>query len=286
MSDRIRNVEDPPREPQQPAPGRPEPSPAPPPPRRPPPPPEPPPLAATGEGDEPLPSEAPSDPAAVSDEQQKRIDRLTWEKYEAKRRADEAERMLAQERQQRQRPVQQPNAYAPPDPQADAEARGYQRAQEDLDAQRFNEACDGLYRRGVAEFGPDSMTENVRRLQEVGWGAPNDPEGIRALRELIKLPQGHKVYAALASDLDNAYRIRRLDPTERQMELAMMAHAANGTAAPSTPLESISRAPAPLRTISANSRQPQKPLEKMTMSEFIRTRDREGPGPSARIRRG
>src|SRR5215468_3316993 len=234
----------------------PEPTPPPPPPS---PPPEPPPAKEAVES----PPESTPAPAAeaLSPELQKRIDRLTWEKYEAQRRQQEAEQRYLQEQRRQQ-----------------AAQRGYQRAQQESATARFNEACNSLYAKGRQEFG-ETMDEAVRGLNAVGWG--NRPD---ALAALASLPDGHRVYHALASNLDEAHRVLNLPPMEMAVALASMRsqQSSNGHAEPRTP---ISRAPAPISPIGGQSRAPEKPLDKLTMREFITRRDRETAGSSTRIRR-
>ena len=250
-----------------------EPPPPPPPPSPPEPPPareatDPPPAAAAPPESTPAPAEA------LSPELQKRIDRLTWEKYEAQRRQQEAEQRYLQE-QRRQQAAQ--HAYGPPG-ETEAEQRGYQRAQQESATARFNEACNSLYAKGRQEFG-ETMDEAVRGLNAVGWG--NRPD---ALAALASLPDGHRVYHALASNLDEAHRVLNLPPMEMAVALASMRsqQSSNGHAEPRTP---ISRAPAPISPIGGQSRAPEKPLDKLTMREFITRRDRETAGSSTRIRR-
>jgi len=68
------------------------------------------------------------------------------------------------------------------------------------------------------------------------------------------------------------------------MELARMAHAhgQNGGAAPAA--AAVTRAPAPLRPVGGNSARPEKPLDQVSIGEFIRRRDRDTVA-SSRIRR-
>ena len=248
------------------------PEPTPPPPPPPPLPPEPPPAK---EAADPPPESTPAPAAeALSPELQKRIDRLTWEKYEAQRRQQEAEQRYLQE-QRRQQAAQ--HAYGPPG-ETEAEQRGYQRAQQENATARFNEACNSLYAKGRQEFG-ETMDEAVRGLNAVGWG--NRPD---ALAALASLPDGHRVYHALASNLDEAHRVLNLPPMEMAVALASMRsqQSSNGHAEPRTP---ISRAPAPISPIGGQSRAPEKPLDKLSMREFITRRDRETAGSSTRIRR-
>jgi hypothetical protein len=127
----------------------------------------------------------------------------------------------------------------------------------------------------------------VRALNATGWG--NRPD---ALMALTSMPDAHKVYRELASNLDNAGRILNLPPMQMAMELARMAAAAppaapNGSAQgapqPVQSLPPVTQAPAPIRPVGGTTRAPERPLHQVSMAEFIRRRDREES--QSRIRR-
>jgi hypothetical protein len=218
-------------------------------------PPEEPPAATTEEP-------AAEKPAAPTPEQQ-RIDRLTREKYEAQRQRDEYAAILAA--QQRAQQNQQNVQYGQPDPIEAARQQGLQQAREEAVAARFNADCNTLFEKGQSEYG--DMTDAVSALNAVGYGARPD-----ALMALTRLPDGHRIYRELAGDLDNAARILNLEPMAMAMEFARMsrgeAPAGNGAAAP------VTRAPPPVRPVGGNAARAAKPLDKMSMAEFIRERDR------------
>lgn len=210
-----------------------------------------------------------------SPEVKKRIDRLTWEKYEARRQADELAQRLAEiERRQTQRP----------DGQADPVETAKNELRQEAQQQEFNRACNDVYRRGQQEFGAE-MDDAVRALNAVGYGSRPD-----ALAAIAQLPDGHRVYRALASDLDNASRVLGLPPMAMAVELARMAigaapgagggvaavaQAAPGVAqaAPGTPPPAVTRAPEPIRPIGGTSRSGPVPLDKTSIADFIRRRD-------------
>jgi hypothetical protein len=247
----------------------PEPKPAPPPPA-PEPPPPPPAREAEPEGEPeraaPLESKPEEEPS-LPPEFQKRLDRATWEKYEARRQADELAQRLAeiQREQQRARTGGQADPVETAKEQLRAEAR----------EREFNAACNEVARKGNEEYGSE-FGDAVRSLNAVGWG--NRPD---ALAAIASLPDGHHVYRSLAADLDNAARVLSLPPMMMAMELARMsqrvaAAAANGEAGePRATTRSLTRAPDPLRTVGGTSRAAQVPLEKTSMSDFIRRRDAE-----------
>jgi hypothetical protein len=199
-------------------------------------------------------------------EAQRRLDRLTREKYEAQRQRDELAAMLqAQRQQQQQLQYGQPQ---PADPVEAARQDGFRQAHEAQIAERFNQACNGLFQRGQTEFG--DMPDAVSALNAVGYGSRPD-----VLAALTELPDGHRVYRQLAGDLDNAARVLTLNPMQMALELARMSQSGTGTTSVSreTPTNA-SRAPAPLRPVGGNSAAPRKRLDQMTMAEFIRERER------------
>jgi len=217
---------------------------------------------------------------------QKRIDQLTRERYEARRERDEARAQLAQWQRQQQR-------QEPPSAEREAEDRAYNRMQQERLQQDFDRDCNTLWQKGVEEYG-DGMSEAKRGLDAVGWG--NRPDELEAV---TALPDGHRIYRELGGDLDNAARILSLPPMRMAVELARMSRSdalsdADGgvrrtldRGANREPTEDRrSRAPEPLRPVGGNSRRAELPLDhpNMTIAEHIRRRDREQWG-SSRIRR-
>lgn len=274
MSGRIRLAEDEREEPRERPPEVPREAQAPTPsPEPPPPPPAPePPVAAVQEGQEPSPEAEPAKPEPLPPEIQKRIDRENREKWEARREAELLRQRVAEyERQQRQ-------AAQPAD---NAEERALQRFRLEQQQQDFNRQCNEVYRRGQAEY-PD-FDEAVRSLNATGWG--NRPD---ALAMLTSMPDAHRVYRELAGNLDNAGRVLALPPMQMAMELARMASRAPAAAAQDAPqptqsLPPVTQAPAPIRPVGGTTRAPERPLDKVSMAEFIRRRDREES--QSRIRR-
>src|SRR5215469_14237849 len=202
-----------------------------------------------------------------------RVDALTRQKYEAQRQRDEFAAMLQQYRQQQS--YQPPPPGTPEDPREQGRREGRQQAAEEQLQQRFNEDCNTLFRRGQDEFG--DMQDAVSALNAVGYG--NRPD---ALVALTRLPDGHRVYRQLASDLDNAARILSLAPMEMAIEFAKMSGRENGSIpapdvsreAPAPPA-AVTRTPPPLRPLGGNSTRAEKPLQDVSMAEFIRRRDRD-----------
>lgn len=256
-------------------PAPPQPTPQPDPPARPPPPPpptpEPPPPPAREAEPEGEPDETAAEPqgevkpADLPPDIQKRLDRATWEKYEARRQLEETQARLAQIERERAQALR-PDGGQDPVETAKAQLRAEARERE------FNAACNEVARKGHEEYGAD-FGDAMRSLNAVGYG--NRPD---ALDAIASLPDGHRVYRALAADLDNAARVLSLPPMKMAMELARMSQRAapNGeTAAPAAPLPSLTRAPEPQAPIRGTSRSGPVPLEKTSMADFIRRRDAE-----------
>src|SRR5215472_13402532 len=201
-----------------------------------------------------------------------RIDRLTREKYEARRQVEEYQRQI-QQAQERARQTQTPAG------QGDARAEALQQFRAEAAEREFNAACNEVFRKGSADY--TDFGDAVSALNAVGYGSRPD-----ALAAISAMPDGHHVYRALAQDLDNAARVLALPPMHMAMEFARMAHAhgssQNGAAPP--PPAAVTRAPAPLRPVGGNSARPEKPLDQVSIGEFIRRRDRDTIG-SSRIRR-
>lgn len=234
------------------------------------PPPEPQPSPAPEpEPREPEPGDLDQPPAGEApDKAELRIRQLTREKYEAERRARELEQRWNQA-QQMQRPMPQPGQS--PAEQA-AEERAFQRFQAQQTDLAFAAKCNNLWDEGVKEYGGDQMTEAKRALDAVGWG--NDAY---ALQSLTDLPDGHRVYRALAADLDNAARILRLPHDKRTIELAWLSGRGRNEPGREPEPAPVSRAPEPHRPIGARSspREPRLDDPNLSMAEYIRRRDRE-----------
>jgi hypothetical protein len=204
-------------------------------------------------------------PEALPPEIQKRIDRENREKWEARREADLwRNRVQEYERQQHQQGL----------PQNEAVERAKQELRLEQQQTDFNRQCNEVYRKGQAEYA--DFDDAVKSLNATGWG--NRPD---ALAMLTSLPDAHRVYRELAGNLDNAGRMLNLPPTQMAMELARMATRGqpNGSSvAPpqaAQPLPPVTQAPAPTRPVGGTTRGPDRPLDKVSMAEFIRRRDRE-----------
>lgn len=227
--------------------------------------------------------ETPPAPEPFPKEAQDRIDGLTRRFYEAKRLAEENERRAQQaEARLQQAPASQPQQipYGAPG-EREAEQRGYHKRAMEETIKTFDDRCNDLYARGKQEFG-DSMDDAVRSMQAVGWGNPQHAE---KLGMLLRMPDNHRVYRQLSSNMDNAARLLSMDIPDLALELARMSNGAAPAPQPQpAPPAQVSRAPEPLRPIAGNAARPNKTYSQMTTAEFIRERDRRDAG-SSRIRR-
>lgn len=223
------------------------------------PPPAPPPPAETPPEDPPPAGEVL--PAVV----QQRVDRLIRERYEAQRQLQEYQARFSEMERQRLPPGQ-----------VDLREQARAELREEFEAKIFNEQCNTLFAKGRDEYGAQ-MDEARDALNAVGWGSNR-----RALEALTQLRDGHRVYRALAQDLDNAARILSLSETARAVELARLEVRATNGSAGADPMtapndDAVTRAPDPIRPIGGTSRRSELPLDspKMTMAEYIRRRDRD-----------
>ena len=217
--------------------------------------------AEGGEDEAEKPAEpAPEDTAKRMRDFQDRIDALTREKWEARRDADARAQRLAE----LERPQQHPG-----DPQDPVEVAKQQLRAEQA-RRDFDSACNRTFQAGKTEF-PD-FDQAVSALNAVGAG--NRPDFLAAVTQL---PEGHRVYRQLASNLDDAARVLSLPPIQMAVELARLAvsPAAREAAPPPRSLAPpVSNAPEPIRPIGGGSRGVPN-LERVSMAEFIKIRDKE-----------
>lgn len=219
---------------------------------------------ASGEAPE---GQQPEAKPEIPPEVQKRLDRLKWEKAESDRRYAALQAQIAEDQRKREQ------AAKPPGERDQREAYRQEFMNEQAQGQ-FNAACNDLFHKGRAEYG-EEMEDAVRLLNAVGYGERPD-----ALAAITSLPDGHKVYRQLASNPDNAARILALPPMGMMLELARMGASVGATGivapAPSTTTTvPVTQAPEPLKPIGGNAQRADKPLDQVSMAEFIRRRDKE-----------
>lgn len=171
---------------------------------------------------------------------QKRIDQLTAEKYEK-------DRVIAELRQQQAAaPVNIDSAQ--PNNAGDVEAR----AQQIVSQRRFDDACNAVYNAGKTEF-PD-FDESLANFKLLGGLPPS------FLEAATQMEDGHKVLYKLGQNPEEASRILGLPPVPMAMELAKLMSAR-------APGQSVSKVPAPIKTLEASSRVEVDP-EKMSQTEW------------------
>jgi len=137
---------------------------------------------------------------------QERIDQLTREKHDERRRAEAAE-AIADRLSKGEAPKQ--------DTPQDVDRLVEQKAAELTQQREFNAKCDTIYSSGSKDFGAewDSTLANFGML-----GGLNQP----FLEAVTQLPDAHKVLHQLGSDMDAAARIMSLPPIPMAVELARL----------------------------------------------------------------
>lgn len=210
---------------------------------------------------------------------QARYDRLTRERYEERRRADDLQAQMAEFQRQQAERARPPGT--PPDPFEQGRQQGRQEAQSRQLEEQFARECNDLFAKGQQEYG-EGMFAARDAMNAVGWGSRPD-----ALAALTQLDNGHQVYRRLAGNLDEAARILALPPMRMAMELTRMSNSMRTVSAAALapandnslePVETeVSRLPAPRRIVGGNSPRGELRLDdpKLPMADFIRRRDKE-----------
>lgn len=225
---------------------------------------------------------APTPPDGLAPESKQRFDRLTREKYDAERKSGEWEQRFHESERLRQDEIRRAQGHTGPDPVSQAREQGRMDAANDQVIREFNNRCDALFAKGRQEYGA-GMDDARTALNAVGYNQRPD-----AIAALIELPEGHRVYRALAADLDNAARILRLPPMGIAMEFARMAQssatptpasssAPTPSPSPATDDLPVSDLPEPLRSVGGNSHRAPQALSdpKMPLAEFFKRRDKD-----------
>lgn len=185
----------------------------------------------------------------------KRIDDLTREKNEAKRRADELEQQLRSAK----------GAKGDEAPEIDLEKEIDRRAAEKAAVQRFNDRCNDVFQTGKKEFPDFELT--VERINRDLGTLPLD-----TLAALLEVDAPHKVLHHLGSDLNEAARVLSLPPLKQAMELARIS--ANLIAVPT---KAGTKAPPPITPRVGGSARGEPDLysEKMTTDEWMAEREKQ-----------
>lgn len=198
------------------------------------------------EADPPADPEKQETPAWV----QRRIDQLTREKHEERRKREALEAQLVQPGD---------TTSEKPLTQEQIETRADQIAQARLKQTKFDEACNTAYTKGKTEF--KDFDDTLRTFGMLGGLTPE------FLEVATDLPDGHKVLYALGKNPEEASRVLSLPPLKMAAELARMADKLGKTAP--TP---VSGAPAPITPVDGSSRVEKDP-EKMSTEEWMRWRN-------------
>jgi predicted Rossmann fold nucleotide-binding protein DprA/Smf involved in DNA uptake len=135
---------------------------------------------------------------------EKRIGEVTREKYEATRRAEQAEQQAQQLRDALAR-AQSGEQFE--QPTTDVETLATKKATQMLAEQSFNQACNKVFQQGQSEF--ENFQDALNNLHLVGATAN------RAFLELTAASDaGHKLIHHLGTDLDKAAHIASLPPLQ------------------------------------------------------------------------
>lgn len=180
---------------------------------------------------------------------QERIDQLTREKYEERRRAEALEARLAERLADPERP----------DPPADIDRLVTERAKELADTQAFNAKCDDIYSSGKTEF--NDFDETLGNFKMLGGLTPT------LLEAVTQLPDAHKVLHQLGQNMDEAARILSLAPVPMAIALARLSQ----SPAKAKP---VSKAPPPIKPIDGMPTGTKSP-EDMDMDEWVKWREGE-----------
>jgi hypothetical protein len=177
-----------------------------------------------------------------------RVDQITREKWEARRRAEELERELttlraahAQLNPGTPAPTPSgdgftPQTALPADTQA-LERVIQERAQALAQQQAFTERCNTTYRQGMGDPATPGFAEAIKNFDLFG-GLQRFPDLVEAT---VSTPDGHRLLHHLGTHLEEAERILSLPPAARALELGrisarMSAPAPRTTAAPPPPV--------------------------------------------------
>lgn len=180
---------------------------------------------------------------------------------------DRAIRQLAFEQRETRRQLaaarEQLDRLAPRDPntppsQAEFDRVVAERA-ELLVAQRETQARnDAWISKGNADFA--DFTARCNAVADMGAG-----ENTAFMAAIARVPDGHKVIAALADNPAETTRILKLPPIDLALEVAALAHRASTAAAPAP--RPTSQAPSPIRPLATAARAEPNP-ERMSEAEF------------------
>lgn len=136
-----------------------------------------------------------------------------------------------------------------------------------LEQERFEERRLALIGDGIKDFGEDGWQDKTTILHE--FGATANPAFMQAITEL---PEGAKIVAALADDVDQLEALLKKSPAAMAAHLGRMSAQLEQT--PKKPL--LSNAPKPVAPVGGSAKAEADP-SKMSMKEYAAWREKTAP---------
>lgn len=207
---------------------------------------------------------------------QKRIDELTREKWDLRRNhqtsQDEINRLNIQIEALRGASNDQNGAGTRQDEAGRTltESEVEQRAQQLLEARRFNEDCEKVFNAGKAQYNDFEAT--LANYRDVGGLKP------AYVQALLEIDSPEKVLYELGKDRDEAYRIMNLSPIKMAVELTKVATRLNAPAKPAP----VSSAPPPVKPPRGGTRPVETDPEKMSTDEWMKWRQEQAKSRNRR----
>lgn len=165
--------------------------------------------------------------------ERKRIDQLTWEKNEERRKREALEAQL------NQKPLEGEDGKQLS--QADVDRIAEQKAKQIAAQQSFNQKCNATAEAGKDKY--NDFDDAIAILGQVGLSSP------QFLDIATDLPNSHEILYHLGKNPDEAERLLNLTPTKQAMELARLE--AKLSVAPVQ--KQISKVAAPIKPLGGNT---------------------------------
>lgn len=179
---------------------------------------------------------------------QERIDQLTREKYDERRRVETLEGRLA---------ALEANPDTPK-PVTDVDSLATEKAERIVQQRQFDDKCNEVYSSGKADF--SDFDDTIANFKMLG-GLP-----IPVLEAVNQLPDAHKVLYALGSNMDEAARILNLAPVPMAVALAKLSMSPVKT-------KPVSNAPRPISPLDGSTRGGETDPEKMSVDDWMKWRE-------------
>lgn len=216
---------------------------------------------------------------------QKRIDQLTAEKWEERRKADNLQKtnetllaQLAESRKTGAAPTtaEQTNTQTPPTTpaqpaltkqdneklsEAEIDARASRKADQIAKEREFTAACNNTYAAGKDEF--DDFDRTLNTFSMFG-GIPNT-----VLDVVTDMPKGHAILYTLGKNPDLIEKLVNMSPTKQALELARLEASVSKPAS-----KQVSSAPAPVKPIDGSGGRAEVDPEKMSMQDYVAWREK------------